>query len=151
MQSELRPIPVFESPTADVSRLLTDEDRKALERIATDLDFMPRATIYREQSVARALFIVMDGSVEAVHELPSGRQHITALFFPGDGDVPGCRDTSHPRSCPAATAVLGRAAAHPRDERPGSASAGGRHASLTESPARLPPRTVEHVGTASPR
>ena len=64
--------------------LLTDRQREVLARIGTRQRFSSRVTIYREDSAADAVYVVVDGVVKTYRELASGKRTVNAFLFSGD-------------------------------------------------------------------
>ena len=65
-------------------QLLTDREQLLLGTIATKIHIAPRATVYRQDSLAEWIFIVDHGVAKSFRELPSGRQQVMNFLFPGD-------------------------------------------------------------------
>jgi CRP-like cAMP-binding protein len=80
----MRAIP-FEVTAAGVAtQLLTERHRQNLAGLATAMTVPRRTTIYREDSLARWIFMIADGVVKSYHHLPSGKRRIVTFLFPGD-------------------------------------------------------------------
>ena len=76
-------------PFADVGdglpvRLLTPRQRQDLTAISTRLSIPARATVYRADAKADAVFICREGAFKAFKELPSGKRRVTAFLFADD-------------------------------------------------------------------
>ena len=70
--------------TASLKTLLTPAHRRKLAAIATRLELRARMPVYQADAQADSVFIVGDGVIKAVHDLPSGRQQIVSFWFARD-------------------------------------------------------------------
>lgn len=80
----LRAVPYARGVSGSAVRLLTDPQRRNLMGISTRLQVSRSAHLYDAGGPAEHVFIVGEGVVKAVRDLPSSRQQITAFLFPGD-------------------------------------------------------------------
>jgi CRP-like cAMP-binding protein len=80
----MRAIP-FEVTAAGVAtQLLTERHRQNLTGLATLLNLPRRTIVYREDTLARWVFMIASGVVKSFRHLPSGKRRIFAFLFPGD-------------------------------------------------------------------
>jgi CRP-like cAMP-binding protein len=84
-QLSMRAIP-FDTVTAAgvATQLLTERHRQNLAGLATALNVPRRTIVYREDTLARWIFMIADGVVKSYRDLPSGKRRIVAFLFPGD-------------------------------------------------------------------
>jgi CRP-like cAMP-binding protein len=84
-QLSMRAIP-FDTVTAAgvATQLLTERHRQNLVGLATSLNVPRRTIVYREETLARWIFMIADGVVKSYRELPNGKRRILAFLFPGD-------------------------------------------------------------------
>ena len=73
----MRAIP-FDTVTAAgvATQLLTERHRQNLEGLATSMTVPRRTVVYREDTVARWIFMIADGVVKSYRHLPSGKRRI---------------------------------------------------------------------------
>ena len=80
----LRAIPFVGAQAGTTAPMPTPSQREQLARIGVRLRLPPRMMIYREQSPARWVFVVIEGVVKTFRDLPSGKRPVTAFLAPGD-------------------------------------------------------------------
>jgi CRP-like cAMP-binding protein len=64
--------------------LLTSAQRQQLASLATKLNVRSGHILYREDTLATAIFICADGAVKSYRELPSGTRRVAMFLFGGD-------------------------------------------------------------------
>jgi len=81
----LRAVP-FEQirPNGVTTELLTEQQRRRLADIATVITLPPNVVLYREESLADAIYLIALGVLKGYRDLPSGRQLVVAFLFPAD-------------------------------------------------------------------
>jgi CRP/FNR family transcriptional regulator, anaerobic regulatory protein len=66
------------------TQLLTERHRQNLVGLATPLNVPRRTIVYRQDTLARSIFMIADGVVKSYRDLTSGKRRILAFLFPGD-------------------------------------------------------------------
>jgi len=81
----LRAIP-FDAVSAVgvATQLLTERHRENLAGLATSMHMPRRTIVYREETLARWIFMIADGVVKSYRDLPSGKRCIVGFLFRGD-------------------------------------------------------------------
>jgi CRP-like cAMP-binding protein len=80
----MRAIPFDVTAAGVATQLLTERHRQNLTGLATLLKVPRRTIVYREDTLARWIFMIAGGVVKSFRDLPSGRRHIACFLFPGD-------------------------------------------------------------------
>ena len=80
----LRAIPFLKTGVDTEAALLTERQREELARIGLRIRLPARMSIYREDSPAESIFVVVEGVVKSSRELPSGRRNIVTFLFARD-------------------------------------------------------------------
>jgi CRP/FNR family transcriptional regulator, anaerobic regulatory protein len=80
----LRGIPFEGGYAATHQTLLTDRQREELTRIGIRQRLPLRTKIYREDSPADSVFVIMDGVVKSYRELASGKRAVNAFLYSRD-------------------------------------------------------------------
>ena len=82
-QLSLRAIP-FQRAGHGRIELLSDAQREALARHATERTLAARTMVFHAGDAAASVFLIGTGVVKSFRELPSGRRRIAAFWFAGD-------------------------------------------------------------------
>jgi CRP/FNR family transcriptional regulator, anaerobic regulatory protein len=77
-------VPFLQTAAEADTIVLTPRQRQQLIQIGTRLRLPARKIIYREDSAADAVFVVMEGVVKSYRDLPSGKRSLAAFLFPRD-------------------------------------------------------------------
>jgi CRP-like cAMP-binding protein len=80
----LRGIPFEGGDAATHQTLLTDRQREELTRIGIRQRLPLRTKIYREDSPADSVFVIMDGVVKSYRELANGKRTVNAFLYSRD-------------------------------------------------------------------
>ena len=80
----MRAIPFDVTAAGVATQLLTERHRQNLTGLATLLNVPRRTIVYREDTLARWIFMIAGGVVKSFRHLPSGKRRIFAFLFPGD-------------------------------------------------------------------
>jgi CRP/FNR family transcriptional regulator len=80
----LQAVPFLPAAGAPLVELLSDAHRRQLTRLATVRIVPARTVIYRADCPAVSVFIIGEGTVKSIRDLPSGRRRIVAFLFAHD-------------------------------------------------------------------
>jgi len=80
----MRAIPFDVTAAGVATQLLTERHRQNLSGLATLMNVSRRTIVYREDTLARWIFMIADGVVKSFRDFPSGKRRIVAFLFPGD-------------------------------------------------------------------